>query len=583
MPLSRTLSLSGIAAALALCLALFLQHHESLLPYLSFNPLTPNSLTPNPPSDYSPDRIFNYPTEPPPPILGIHLDHSTSRIGIFQNRTLHLFPDSHNLTAIPAYVSFNEGTTPLVGSAAKEQAEKNSRDTVYDLISIIGRNFSDHRLQDDIKSLPYEIVERNNKPYIRVRGLWRDEFYTPEQVYSFIFQDLKRLAENNVNETVEYVVVTVPTYFDAERREAIKNAAAIAGLYVVRVLTESIATGEAYWSGYDDVGREDPRRWKEECNLVFYHHGEGESYAVVMEYDFGVYDVLAVVKESDIHPDGDSKTEKINTSDKTEESLPDVQNTGQKPLTALTELEDPVVNLLNALLKPAKIEKQTVEGIFITGNRTQVTLLEPKISAYFPDKQVISNPDIHPDEAIVRGASIIANVLAIGPDVCPGLMEMTVVSLGIETAHGAFAKILPRWSVIPNIKRILFSTVRDNQEKVVINIYEGDRAIARGNKFLGMFELANLPRRPKGELDIEVGVEVTPSWGVIVRAKELESGKEAKIVLDTQMHMYTGEELDLLGEEAEERKEEDLRWLENARMEIEHGGEATRFDVQLKD
>ncbi|PQE30515.1 Heat shock mitochondrial protein [Rutstroemia sp. NJR-2017a WRK4] len=578
MPLSRTLPLLGIAAALALCLALFLQHQESLLPYLSFNPLTPDSLTPKPPSDYFLDRLSNYPDEPLPPILGIHLDHSTSRIGIFQDRTLHLFPDSHNLTAIPAYVSFYEGTTPLVGSAAKEQAEKNSRDTVYDLISLIGRNFSDHRLQDDIKSLPYEIVEQNNKPYIRVRGLWRDELYTPEQVYSFIFQDLKRLAENNLNETVQYVVVTVPTYFDAERKEAIKNAAAIAGLDVVRVLTESIATGEAYRSGYEDVGREDPRRWRwrEECILVFYHHGEGESYAVVMEYDLGVYETLAVVRESNIHPDGDSKTETIGISDKTKESLPDVQNTGQKPLTAPTELGNPVFNLLNALLRTAKIEKQTVEGIFITGNRSQVTLLEPKISAYFPDKQVISNPDIHPDEAIVRGASIIANVLAIEPDVCPCLMDMT-------SSHGAFAKILPRWSVLPNIKRILFSTVRDNQEKVVINIYEGDRAIARGNKFLGVFELADLPRRPKGELDIEVGVEVTPSWGVIVRAKELESGKEEKIVLDTQMHMYTGEELDLLGEEAEERKEEDLRWLENARMEIEHGGEATRFDVQLKD
>jgi heat shock protein 5 len=137
--------------------------------------------------------------------------------------------------------------------------------------------------------------------------------------------------------------------------------------------------------------------------------------------------------------------------------------------------------------------------------------------------------------------------------------------------------------VIPGHKRKVFSTVRDNQEKVVIAIYEGDRAISRGNKFLGVFELADLPRRPKGELDIEVEFELTPDWDVIVRAKELESGREAKIVLDTQMHTYTQAELELLEEEVEERKEEDLQQLENARMGMEYGEEVMRLGLELKE
>jgi molecular chaperone DnaK len=160
------------------------------------------------------------------------------------------------------------------------------------LRSIIGRNFSDPRLREDIQSLPYEIVERNNTPQIKVGGFWREKLYTPEQVYSFIFRDLKCLAEMHLNETVQSVVVTVPTYFNEDQKEAIKNSAAMAGLGVIRILRESIATGEAYW------GRE------EECILVFYHHGEVESYAVVMDYYRGVYDTLAVVRESDVYPEG---------------------------------------------------------------------------------------------------------------------------------------------------------------------------------------------------------------------------------------------------------------------------------------
>ncbi|PQE17325.1 Heat shock 70 family protein [Rutstroemia sp. NJR-2017a BVV2] len=562
MPILRNLSLSGIAAAL--CLALFLHRNEFLPHYLPSS-----SIKPNPPSDYYPETRT--------PIFGIELGRFESRIGIFRDKTLQLFPDEHNRTAIPAYVAFVGGASPLSGFAAKEQVGRNTKNTIYDLISIIGRNFSDPRLRDDVQSLPYEIVERNNTPQIKVRGFWNEKLYTPEHVYSFIFRDLKRLAEKRLNETVQNVVLTVPT-------EAIKNAAAMAGLDVVRVLRESIAAGEAYWSGYDDVGREDPRRWQEDCILVFYHHGEAESYAVVMDYYLGVYEALAVVRGSDVHPDGDSKTETIGISDKTEESLPDFQNTVQKPLTAPTELEHCIPKLLNALLKTAKIEKQTVDRIFITGDPSQVTLIEPKISAYFPDKQVISHPDIHSDEAIIRGVSIIANLLASQPDECyPGVIDTTVLSLGIETAHGAFIKIFPQWSVIPDSKHRLFSTVRDNQEKVVINIYEGDRAVASKNRFLGVLELAHLPLRPKGELHIEVEFQVSASRGVIVQAKELENGREAKLVLPgTQMYMYTLEELDLLGKEAEERKEEDLQRLENARMEMELGEEAMRFDVQLK-
>jgi heat shock protein 5 len=256
----------------------------------------------------------------------------------------------------------------------------------------------------------------------------------------------------------------------------------------------------------------------------------------------------------------------------------------QKPLTAPTELEYPALKILDALLKKAKVGKQTVDIIFITGNLSQVTLVEPKISAYFTDKQVISRPDIHPDEAIIRGVCKDANILA-GPGECDihPIIDITYLSLGIETAHGAFTTMIPRFSVLPTRKRKLFSTVRDNQEKVVINVFEGDRAIASKNRLLGVLELA-VPLRPRGEPDIEIEFEITPGLDVVVWARELGSGRQANIIVSgTKISLDTQEELDLLREEAEERREEDLRWLENARIEMEHGKEAMSFDFQPKD
>lgn len=279
----------------------------------------------------------------------------------------------------------------------------------------------------------------------------------------------------------------------------------------------------------------------------------------------------------------DVETTKIH--DATEKATPDIQDPAQKPLNAPTEVDLHHLNLLSTLLKKAKIKKEDVSDIFISGNPKHVALLEPNISAYFADKKVFSRPDIRSDEAIIRGVSLHAKILAGYYDeddtCCP--IDITSVSLGIETAYGVFTKMVPRFSVIPTFRRQLVSTIRDGQEKVVLKIYEGDRAIASKNKLLGVLELTDLPLTSRGELDIEVVFRVGLDWEVIVEARELKSGREAKIIVPgTEMTRYTQEELDLLDEEKEKRKEEDLRWLENARTEMAHGEEAMRFDVQLK-
>ncbi|KAM3076206.1 Hsp70 chaperone [Clarireedia jacksonii] len=217
-----------------------------------------------------------------------------------------------------------------------------------------------------------------------------------------------------------------------------------------------------------------------------------------------------------------SKAERANVHDTTEGSVPDVQKSAQKPLDW---------------------KKQTVNGILINGDPSQIALMEPKISAFFSGKEVISHPEIRPDEAIIRGASKHASILAgaysdggwIG---CS--MDITVFSLGIETAHGAFSKIVPRFSLIPTYRQRLLSTVRDNREKVVIKVFERDRAIASKNKSLGVLELMDLPLGPRGELDIEIVFEVDPDRGVTVRVREMERGREAKIVVPAiEMKRYT--------------------------------------------
>jgi molecular chaperone DnaK (HSP70) len=173
------------------------------------------------------------------------------------------------------------------------------------LRSIIGRKMSEPRLHDDIRSLPYEIAERNNTPLIKVRGLWNEKLYTLEHVYSFVFQDLKRLAESRLNQSVHDVVVTVPTYFDDAPREAIENAAAMAGLDVIRLVRESRAAAIAYGYGFGTIDDDDPcSQRNDECMMVVYHQGETESYAAVMEYDYGVFETLGVVRENEVRPNG---------------------------------------------------------------------------------------------------------------------------------------------------------------------------------------------------------------------------------------------------------------------------------------
>ena len=519
--------------------------------------------------------------------IGIDLGTTNSCVAIMEGGEPKVIANVEGARTTPSVVAFTESGERLVGQIAKRQAITNPLNTVFSVKRLIGRKFEDPEVQRDIKILPYKIVRADNgDAHIELRG----RRYSPAEISAMILTKMKQTAEEYLGEKVTEVVVTVPAYFNDAQRQATKDAGKIAGLEVLRIINEPTAASMAY--GLD--------RKKDERIAVF-DLGGGTFDISILELGEGVFEVKST--NGDTHLGGDDFDQRVmafladeflreqgidlrndkmalqrlkeaaekakcelSTSLETEVNLPFITADASGPKHLLikitrAKLEDLVGDLIDQTeapclqaLKDAKVSAQEVDEVILVGGMTRMPKVQEKVKAIFGKEP---HKGVNPDEVVAVGAAIQAGVLK-GEVKDILLLDVTPLSLGIETLGGVFTRIIERNTTIPTRKSQVFSTAADNQTAVTVHVLQGERDMAGDNKTLGRFELFGIPSAPRGVPQVEVAFDIDANGIVHVSAKDLGTGREQSIRI-TAPSGLNKDEIEKLVKEAEVHAEEDHR------------------------
>ncbi|MFW6297072.1 MAG: molecular chaperone DnaK [Desulfosalsimonas sp.] len=520
-------------------------------------------------------------------VIGIDLGTTNSCVAVREQNETKVITNPEGGRTTPSVVAVNESGERLVGQIAKRQAITNPENTVFGVKRLIGRKFESDTVQRDIKNLPYKIEKANNGD---VRIKIQDKFYSPAEVSSYILGHIKRYAEDYLGETVTDAVITVPAYFDDSQRQATKDAGKIAGLNVLRIINEPTAASLAY--GLDK---------KSDEKIAVFDFGGGTFDISILEIGDGVFEVKAT--NGDTHLGGDdidlrlidfladefkkdsgidirndkmalqrlkeaaekAKME-LSTSMQTDVNLPFITADANGPKhmnVKLTraKLESLVADLLDKLegpcrtvLKDAGIAAEDIDEVILVGGMTRMPSVQERVKKIFGKEP---HKGVNPDEVVAIGAAIQGAVLS-GEVKDVLLLDVTPLSLGIETLGGVMTKLIEKNTTIPTRKSQIFSTAEDNQRAVTIHVLQGEREMAANNKSLGKFELTDIPPAPRGVPQIEVTFDIDANGIVHVSAKDKATGKEQSI----QIHASSGlsqEEIEQLVKDAEQHAEEDKK------------------------
>jgi molecular chaperone DnaK len=494
-------------------------------------------------------------------VIGIDLGTTNSCVAIMDGSQPRVIENSEGARTTPSIVGFTESER-LVGQPAKRQAVTNPANTVFAVKRLIGRRLGDAEVEKDKKLVPYAIVDGGNgDAWVQVRG----EKYSPSQVSAFILQKMKETAESYLGETVTQAVITVPAYFNDAQRQATKDAGKIAGLEVLRIINEPTAAALAY--GLDK---------KESKTIAVYDLGGGTFDITILEIDDGLFEVkstngdtflggedfdMRIVqyladefkKEHGVDLTLDkmalqrlkeaSEKAKIelSSSQQTEINQPFIsmdKNTGQ-PLHLVvkltrSKLESLVEDLIKKSIKPcmaalkdAGVSKDDIDEVVLVGGMTRMPRVIEEVTKYFGKEP---HKGVNPDEVVALGAAIQAGVLQ-GDVKDVVLLDVTPLSLGIETLGGVFTRLIDRNTTIPTKKSQVFSTAEDNQNAVTLRVFQGEREMAADNKMLGQFNLEQIPPAPRGVPQIEVTFDIDANGIVTVKAKDKGTNKEQAITI----------------------------------------------------
>jgi len=520
-------------------------------------------------------------------IIGIDLGTTNSCVAIMDGAQAKVLENTEGARTTPSIVAFLENNEKLVGQPAKRQAVTNAQDTIFASKRLIGRSFEDESVKKDLSKVPYKIVKSDKgEAWIEAKG----EKYSPAQISAFVLQKMKETAEKYLGQAVTKAVITVPAYFNDAQRQATKDAGKIAGLEVLRIINEPTAASLAY--GLDKKGGQ---------KIAVYDLGGGTFDVSILEIGDGVFEVKStngdtflggedfddeivnyLINEFKKDNGIDLRTDKLalqrlkeaaekakielSSATQTEINLPFItaDKTGPKHVNlkfTRAKLEALVGKLIERTLTPCKtalkdsgFSAAEINEVVLVGGMTRMPKVIEAVKNFFGKEP---NKSVNPDEVVAMGAAIQAGVLQ-GDVKDVLLLDVTPLSLGIETLGGVSTKLIEKNTTIPTKKSQVFSTAEDNQPAVSIRVLQGEREMAADNKSLGNFELVGIPPAPRGTPQIEVTFDIDANGIVSVSAKDKGTGKEQKIQIQASGGL-TNEEIEKMVKEAEANKEDDKK------------------------